>query len=203
VSADQPNVPPMQAMPPQPSVRPPTWHTPIGVICIVFGALGALNGCFGLLITPFMGRFQEKLAETGSFPEFGYPEEWMPVGMTLSGVTLLVAGMLILVGARIVQRRRSAVSLARWWCAIKMVLVVATVVVQYFMMREQFDAMATNTPNAPPASTYRIGFLVGSIFGIAWGWALPLFLLIWFSREKIRAQVAEWPDRHAPGTYAP
>jgi hypothetical protein len=33
---------------------------------------------------------------------------------------------------------------------------------------------------------------VGSCFAIAFGWALPVFMLIWFSRSKIRSEVRGW-----------
>jgi hypothetical protein len=30
--------------------------------------------------------------------------------------------------------------------------------------------------------------------GLIWGFALPVFMLIWFSRGKIKHEVAEWSE---------
>ena len=33
---------------------------------------------------------------------------------------------------------------------------------------------------------------VSVLFMLAWGWALPAFMLVWFALRKIRAETAAW-----------
>lgn len=196
--ADQhPHYPPTQAGGAVQFAQQPSWHIPIGIICIILGGLGVLGGCFGVIGAPLMSAFEEELASSGIAHEFGYAEEMTPLTMAMSVVALLVALMLLFVGIGIVQRRKSVVSSARAWAVIKMVLVVANVLVQYTLMGDQMDAMVADANALISGSTFRIIFIAGSVVGVAWGWALPIFLLVWFSRDKIRAQVADWPDRNA------
>jgi hypothetical protein len=34
--------------------------------------------------------------------------------------------------------------------------------------------------------------VIGTILGIAWGCALPIFMIVWFTRSKVRAEVSTW-----------
>jgi len=34
--------------------------------------------------------------------------------------------------------------------------------------------------------------VVGAVIGIAWGWCLPIFMIIWFMRPKVRRDIATW-----------
>jgi hypothetical protein len=36
------------------------------------------------------------------------------------------------------------------------------------------------------------GGLIGAVFGLAWGWAYPIFLLIWLHRPVIKQETATW-----------
>jgi hypothetical protein len=36
---------------------------------------------------------------------------------------------------------------------------------------------------------------IGMGFAIIWGWALPVFFLLWFRREVIRAEIAGWSNQ--------
>jgi len=58
--------------------------------------------------------------------------------------------------------------------------------------------MLEEDPNAPAAMLGVFGTVMAIIgpmilvFAIVWGWALPIFMLIWFSRRKIKAEIAQW-----------
>ena len=42
------------------------------------------------------------------------------------------------------------------------------------------------------ASAGRIWIVIAIAAGVLWGMLLPTFILVWFSRRKIREQVAFW-----------
>ena len=42
---------------------------------------------------------------------------------------------------------------------------------------------------------------LGVIIGLLWGWALPVFFLIWFSRAGVRSEVRSWSDEQIPAEF--
>lgn len=108
---------------------------------------------------------------------------------------LLVAAMLAVGGLRLIRRRRSSAGLLQLWAVIKMVLVVIGSVigarVSAASLQAGMGAGAGAGAGLPPGfgSTMMI---VGLVFGVLWGWALPVFCLVWLRREKIQAEMAAW-----------
>jgi hypothetical protein len=61
------------------------------------------------------------------------------------------------------------------------------------MMRSQFAAMHSQPGvPAPPKGMMETMAVIGALFAMAWGSALPVFMLIWFSRPSIRRETADW-----------
>ena len=66
--------------------------------------------------------------------------------------------------------------------------------VGYDMQQAQLGQMVRQNPGLPgPASGFAtIAVFAGLGVSILWGWALPTFMLIWFSRGHIRDEIATW-----------
>ncbi len=208
------NMPPPALMTPpvdpgEISHRPSAWPMVIGVIAIIFGSLAILQGCFGAVSSLFMSSLSAIVpAEQATvYDAMEGLKPWMIIGAVLAlalGILLLVAGI------GLVRRRAWSPTACMAWAGIKMVFVVGYTILGDMARQTQFEAMQEmmqqdpNMPAGMPAmmgSFFQVFGVFAIVLGILWGWALPVFLLIWFSRKKIKAEVAGWhhpPDLH-PG----
>ncbi len=199
----------------QPDVRPPTvptpalqqhlrrpsqWPTVIGVLAIIFGAFECLGGCVGIVSPWFMSVIVEALPQEQSLGIAAMVEwgRWM-VASSLAGLGIGV--LLLLGGVSVMQRRPRGRTMCLTWALLRIPVVVLGLVVGYLMQRDQLAAMQemfASDPSVPAAMSamfgrfMQAGVLVGSVIGLLWGWALPVFMFIWFSRGKIKTEVAAW-----------
>lgn len=183
---------PPAAVPPPP---PRAWPMVIGIIAIILGALGALGGCVGMAVTPFL-RVIEKVVPAGQAPQLEGLAELVPSMLILAFAGLVIAVLLLIGGIGLVRRRRWGMTACLAWAVVKIIFVVAHNVFGYLVNVAQFEQIETMTGNAggPPLPVEFFAGMgaLGACFGIAWGWALPIFMLIWFTRRKIRDEVREW-----------
>ena len=184
------------AIPPKPS----SWPMVIGVIAIIFGSLATLQGCMGLgwplvagLFTSVMPEDQAEMMNT--------TEPLMPLMIISAGLTMVIAIVLLIGGIGLTKRSPGSPKTCRIWAGSKMLLVVYASIVGYLVQQAQMEAMQRmleddpNTAGAMPGIIGTIMAIVGPlflVFAIIWGWALPIFMLIWFSRRKIKAEIAQW-----------
>ncbi len=184
------------AIPPKQS----TWPTVIGIIAIIFGSLATLGGCMGLgwplvagLFTSVMPEDQAEMMNT--------TEPLMPLMMISGGLTMVIAIVLLIGGIGLTKRSPGSPKTCRIWAGLKLLLVVYTSILGYLVQQAQMEAMQQMLEDDPNASAAMPGFfgtmmdIIGPltlVFGIIWGWALPIFMLIWFSRRKIKAEIAQW-----------
>ena len=89
------------------------------------------------------------------------------------------------------------------WSIGKILYAVPAAIIGYLMNVAMFEAMqeaAGSSPAPMPAGFFgvlqKLG-AAGAVLGLLWFWALPVFLLVWFSRSRIRDEVAGW-DAQAP-----
>ena len=175
-----------------PSAPAPAWHKPIGVIAIVFGSLGMLGGCWGMVAPQVMGTMASKMP-----PEVAGQVEVMHdfAGWTIASslVGLVVAAALLVAGIGVHRQRRWGVTVARVWAVGKMLLVVATGVLTYQVFQETAARMSqTQGMQAMPGGFMSAMGGATTAVGVLWGWALPVFLLVWFGRRKIKQEVGAW-----------
>ena len=185
-----PLAPPTQPGPIATPVARSSWATVIGTIAIVFGSLGSLQGVLGIL-SPLTTAFFRPFMFAGQAEAIEQSTVWN-VG---SGVAGLVIAVLLLVGGiRIVGRHRGAVVVLRGWAVAKILFILITTVVGYQLVQSQMEAFQNN-PNlaGPGAPVFKTVGAIGMVFGVVFLCSLPVFVLIWFSRSKIKDEVAGWP----------
>ena len=179
-------------VPPSPS----TWPTAIGVIAIVLGGVGALGGCVGAFSPLFMGMMQSIVPE-GQVTGLESMMDWAVWLVAVSIVSMLIAVLLLVAGIGVIKRRAWGPKVALVWAGLKMIFVIVHSVAGYLIQIAQFEAMA-NDQNMPAGMGAFVGSLMqafgifGLLIGVLWGWALPVFLFIWFARKKIRTETAGW-----------
>lgn len=200
MTEDHQNVPPIAVAPPtrpgmvaEPPARQSGWPKVIGIIAIVLGSLGILGAVYGAVSPLVMGPLARMMpAEHAAGVEA--MQEFSVRVVLVSLLALAVAVWLLVGGIALVKRRRSSRKTCLTWAVVKMLFVVLNSVISYAMVEAQMEAMMQQSPNTPgmPAG-FMSGFsAIGLVFGICWGWALPVFMLIWFSRGEIKAEVAQW-----------
>jgi len=189
---NQPATPPREPGALSIPARPTAWPTALGVIAIVLGAMGVLGGCWGTLAPFFMKMLADVLPPgqpTGleSFEKWGF---WIAL---IQGIMMCVAALLLAAGIGLVKRRKWGVTAAYTWSVLKIVFVLLNVIPAYLMQQEQFEVMTQQGVPAMGGGFFEVFGVAAIAFGVIWGWALPIFFLIWFARATIKAETAEWP----------
>lgn len=187
-------------------LRPAVWPSVLGIICIVFGALGALGGLWGVASSVMMMLGTMPVQTMGpATPELTQSIRTLaPMQISAEGLKFLCGSALILVGWFMYRRRPVARPAAVWWSIAKIVVALGSTALaawlQYTIMTEVSQAVAAD-PSAPAqmqgvmtgVMVATIGMMV--VWGVLWGCALPVFMLVWFSRATVRAEVARWAGR--------
>jgi hypothetical protein len=181
-----PSAPPTQPGPLSATPRPPAWPTVLGVISIVFGAGGLFFGLLSMLMPIVL-----KAAGAAQAGVSLAAEQLQPWTLALHFASFCLAGLLLTAGILIVRRRPAAPTLTFVWAVLRMILVVFAATMAYSAQKAQFAAMS-GQPGSPPPSVSAVIAIGTAIFALLWGWAWPVFLLIWFSRSKVKAHVATW-----------
>jgi hypothetical protein len=193
--------------------RSSTWPVVIGIIAVIVGSLGALTNLWGAVAPFFMHAFTGVVA---SMPNNGQAQDpgamfeamseyryWM---LATSGFAVVLSIWLLITGILLMARHRAAWRLSVTWACLKLVAVVAAVMVTYVVQRAQFEAMNTN-PNSPaPAMFGKMTSIMAigtSCVVLVWGWAFPIFILIWFYLRPIRTETADWGRQGLDAQAAP
>ena len=198
MSPPTPMTPPTDAgaIPPKPS----SWPMVIGIIAIIFGSLATLQGCMGLGWPALAALFTSALPEEQA-GMMDATKSLTPLMMISAGLTMAIAIVLLIGGIGLTKRSPRSPKTCRIWAGLKMLLVVYSSIIGFLVQQAQMEAMRRmleEDPNAPAAMLGVFGTVMAVIgpaifvFAIVWGWALPVFMLIWFSRRKIKAEIAHW-----------
>lgn len=183
---------------PAPVQSPQTsWPTVVGIIMIVLGALGSCINLWGVVAPVVM---QALLSTTqDQDPSTQAAAKAMAehrVILTISGVmNLVLAAMLLTAGILLVKRSAGAARLSVIYAWLRIAGAVLAGFATYQMQQTQVNHMMNTSampPNMSPQMFMNIMLVVTVVFTVLWGWALPIFLLIWFNRRKIKDEVAGW-----------
>lgn len=195
---DVTHTPPPPTPPTRPSLteRPqgsPVWPTVIGVIAIVFGSAAILGGFWGVLYFLNFERISA-MFPPGTAHMMDVVLEWRAFMTLSSGLMSATAAILLIAGIGILKRRRWSVRTCAGWAILKMLVIVPQAVAGAMMQQAQMEKFSQQAGNAMPGGTGIFAaihvFTIGAT--IAWGWALPVFLLIWFSRAKVKQETVQW-----------
>ncbi len=190
-----PNAPPTEPVTYVPAQQPSSWPTVLGVIAIVVAGLGILTSVWAVFGTQVAERISSRFSPPNmQMSIVQIQKRWGAWTIISTVLSLSLAVLLLAAGIGLIRRRAWAPPLCRAWAVLKMLLVLAGSVVGYQIGRESFDMMSQQNPNMPA-----LGAGAGSLFaafgvcaGLLWGWALPVFLLIWLARRPIKTEIAEW-----------
>lgn len=185
------------------------WPAVLGVISIVLGGFGVLRNSCGVF-----GAFSTGLITTffSSQPGASGPEMQQQVALMQAGMpspmlsvleaclALLTSVLLLIAGIQCVRRESMARVLHLVWAGARVLVAVLTCVVGYLTMQSQAKVMqgmggaGGGAAGMPPgfAGYMSIMGMVGIVLTFAWGVAYPVVVVVWFSKPKVKAEVAGW-----------
>lgn len=184
--------PPTDAGEPDRPQRGSSWPTVIGTIAIVFGSLAAVGSlCHAL--TPLVTQKIASLVpeETAKAIQAGQMQLlWTILG---SLVAIGLGALLLVAGIGLVKHRRWGVKTTTVWAVLKIIYALAVTGMMPAAQKQALEAMQQD-PNFPnlPAGFAGVIMAVAMIVSVLWLSALPVFMLIWFSRGKIKHEVGQW-----------
>ncbi len=180
-----------------PGGRPPAesaWPMALGMVAIVLGILGALGAVMGMVMAFamrwYLGLFMGAMPPETLDAMVAATPHWA-IAAPVQAMLLVAAVMLAMAGGRLVKRRQSGARLLRQWAIFKIILVVVSAIVGAMTAMAQLEVVGdAATPPPPGFGAVTMGMsLVG---GLLWGWALPVFALVWLGRAKIRSEISGW-----------
>jgi hypothetical protein len=198
MNAEEPGPPPWPSAPPTEAIpwpvpeRPSGWPTAIGVIAIVCGIGGIAVGLWAAVAPFFMRALLQNVPEQRS--GLAVMDEWWPVSVALAIVGVGLAVLLLIGGVGVLRRGAWAPRACNTWAVLKVLLVIANAAVAYVVQKQTLMAMQGQNARMPPGWRAISGSMPGMTvcFALLWGWALPIFLLIWPARGTIKEEIAQW-----------
>ncbi len=174
--------------------KPSSWPTGIGVLGIVLASLGLVGGCCGLLTPVFWSTMVDFMNSSGNVPEqqiqamqAAKPPTGWSVGAGLIG--LVLATLLMIGSIKVIRRRAEGVTLCKIWAWVAIPWsVLAFIVNMYIQMQIPQEAQQMG------AAGQVAGLAFGACMTLVFGIGIPIFMLAWFSRQKIRDEIAGWAD---------
>ncbi len=187
---------------PQPDAQS-SWPTVIGIISIIFGSLGALGGAYQAVAPFLMGMIGGFVPESDDQAKvvFESMAAWRFPLMVVGIGSLILSVMLIVCGAQLVGRKESASGLHKKWAISKilfsLVAVTINTLAQMAQMKVAMEQQSQSMGGGGAQfveTAMMVAMVVGIIMGIAFACAYPVFILIWFSREKVKNEVQSWEE---------
>lgn len=178
--------------------KPSQWPKLIGIIGILFGALALLQSAMAPLMIPFTRKSMEStIGDDEAMLEKldAYMTDLTALSTLSAIIFALLAIVLIVGGVLLIKRQRAAKHLLLAWAVIKIVAGLFINFKNYGLTKTQLEfLMPTMEGSGSEAlnNITNISATVGLIGGSIWLIALPVFLLIWFSRARIRRETAQW-----------
>lgn len=172
--------------------QPTSWPHVLGIIGVVISILGILNGLWGAVSPWVMEKFAAAMPQT-DVHQAEMMSQWKYWIAGSSAFGLLLAIILLVGSVQLLKRRRSSRATIISWSILKIILAAAASVLVYRMYEDQMEAIKKN-PDTAQAPTGLLDVLgpIAAGFNFAWYVALPVFMLIWFNRKKIKAETSGW-----------
>lgn len=174
--------------------RPGAWPNWVGVIGVIVVCLGLL---FRLedLISPRIHDGVEWIDSASSVTRESLLA-WHKWTVPLTGTGLLLASLLIVTSIGFLKRRRWSRTPALVFAALTIPQAITQSIVSYFMERDIWEAYSgEKTTGVFGSSPMEVVGTVLLGLGLIWNLSLPVFLLIWLNRAKIKQEVAGWSSR--------
>ena len=184
-----------------PIARPaPKWPKILGIIAVVFGAGGLLQGAFVPVSLAITRTQMRALAEPGTDEARvnSYLEMLTSISIYSAIASAILGAILLVGGILIIRHRRTGSPVLQIWAFLKIFIGGYLLFRSSALTRVQMELMM---PTDSPGSSQEAEMItnvttyfmwVATAFGLLWLIALPVFFLVWFNRSRIREDLAAW-----------
>ena len=171
----------------------------IGIIAIIFGSGGLLSSAIGplsiLMVRTQMETFVKQGADQAKVDDYLARLNQITYSSAAANAVL---GLLLLTGGILILRHRRAGSpTLQVWSFLKITVGGLFLFKSASLSRLQMDIML-NSNAMGGSEAQMIGSITsyavwaGLAFGFLWLAALPVFMLIWFNRMKVKQEISSW-----------
>jgi len=174
------------------------WPTVIGVICIVLASLGLL--CYGCnsastILQPMViaAMPADQRPPTPQGAQLVYQVIALCASFLLS-IWLLIAGI------GLCRRRSWSRAWCLGWAWLKILLSVVSTAVGFLFagaLAQQVNDQLARQPGGAPFTLTKEIFIVFFIITLVWNLIWPVFIIGWFSRARVKEEVAAWAEETA------
>ena len=173
------------------------WPKVIGIIGIVLASLGLVCGCAGYFAVPLQRWGMQMQAQSGQSNPVAEAQvkiagQFMVVTNVLLTLGMVLTIWLLVSSISLLRRRRKSRVMLIAWAMLSILSLAINIALQILMFQATFAELARLGESQRAAELW-IGVAIGGFFAIVFGLALQVFVLIWFSRKKIVAEVSQWP----------
>ncbi len=170
-----------------PAPRKSSWPTVLGIIAIAYASIGLLGGVCGVAFASLFagGKFGPGAP---MYPDW---HVYWTIGMAVVHGVFEV--LLLVAGIKLMSRQAGSSRFCRRWAIGFLPLCLITVPINFAIERAAgWNAQTGGPAGGPPEAVMLVMFILVVVFTLLWSCALPVFMLIWFARPKVKAEVAEW-----------
>ena len=182
----------------QPQISPPTiavpyqapkssWPTIVGIIGIIYAGMGLISNVCGVVIISFAPQLIEWLQKMGMSDADAQEMKaslsintWLVVG-GLIGLAMVI--MLLVGSIKLLKRKQSGAKLCKLWAWISIPWILISTTIGFAI---QTSIQESSTP------VEQVGAIIGAIIGTIFGFILPVYMVIWFARSKIKSEITSW-----------
>ena len=178
--------PPTQPFIPPPPVPLSRWPMVIGLILLIYGGLFAVCGAAGQLFERLVPR---SMRSQVTAPSAGWWADYMLASKVVSEIMFISVAI---VGIGLLMRRRWSIWFAQAWSVLEILITLVSLGIS-FAVREELLRMAQSNVPASISPQFMQQIMVASVcLSTLLTLGLPVFLLVWFKRGAIKAEVSQW-----------
>ena len=173
---------------------PPSWPKVVGIISIVFGALGLTCNAFTIVAgAVFMPMGAEAMMETLGTSEPPPSMVMQPLDWVAVTVGLAVAALLLIAGILTASRSASGRTLHIGYGFVGILTTALGMFLQYTKFQTTSRWVEENVSDAAMAQSMsnEIGLYIGLAMGALFGLAYPLFCIFWFGAMGKRPEAGK------------
>lgn len=171
-----------------------------GIMHVIFSAFGILFGLWGLLVVlvgnplmKFMSQSPEMRAQMQA--QQAMQDQMMEVTLIATFLGLLIAGLMLTAGIRLLQKRRSGL---KWsnryaWTSLvgKLVNLIIALAYTYPIMKESNALAASGSPMGGAMESVMLASMIG---GVLVACVYPVLTLVFLNRPKVKTWFANQPE---------
>lgn len=169
----------------------PAWPDAIAAVCMLLAGCGLLIHALKitLLVLTLTGNRHKVWME-----EVADPKYWILIPQLMFEVVMLGLEIILFWGGLTMKLRwPSSIGTLRSWAKLKIPMVVLRMLGSWVLLvYPVYKLIRQMEPDSTYGHYQTVFMVIWSLVMVAWGLALPVFLLYWFRRQPVKDEIATW-----------